>query len=170
PQFFSGMSVRSAAGAGAAQSSTTATTKVHHLRSRPVRAIVYRQDVAVCRAATAVTLPLAPALVAIERNDLGEDLGQRHRRRIADEALDLADVRDAPPHVLEALLVRFLVGHEDDGRRALGHVFHEVGELPDGDLLVGADVEDLGGRLAVAGEVDDGAHRIADPGEAARLL
>jgi hypothetical protein len=48
-------------------------------------------------------------------------------RLVSDHTLDLTDVRSALPHILEPLLVRFLVWNVHNGRGTLKELFHRVG-------------------------------------------
>ncbi len=78
-----------------------------------------------------------------------EDLIERLLRPPADRALDLAQVRDPPGHVLEARPVGLLVRDHVDRRGRARPGAHALGELRDRDLLGGADVEHLAERLAL---------------------
>src|SRR5215470_6380621 len=64
---------------------------------------------------------------------VGADLGL-----VADHATDLREIRNTAPHVLERASVDLLVGHELDRRAAARDALDALGEVEDGDLLVGA--------------------------------
>src|SRR5581483_4559093 len=90
--------------------------------------------------------PLLGPLVEVDH--VAEDLRQRDGRFPADGRVDLAGVGHAARHVLEPLLVRFLVGDERDLGLRVAHLAHLAREIADRDLVVVADVEDLPvGRL-----------------------
>src|SRR5882762_10299648 len=82
----------------------------------------------------------APHLLAGVDDDALEQLVQTHLGTVADKALDLAEVRHAAPHVLERTPVDLFIRDALDRGRAAAHLADALGQVPDGDLLVRADV------------------------------
>src|SRR5882672_4610074 len=64
-----------------------------------------------------------------------QDLVQVHLGLVADQGADLAQVRDAPRHVLEPGLVGLVVGDGQDLARGLRALLDALGEGTDGDLF-----------------------------------
>ena len=73
-------------------------------------------------------------------------------------------------HVLETFLVCLLVGNENDLRLAPGHFFDLLREIQNGDLIGGADVENLSDRIRVNREIGESLDHFGNVGEAPGLL
>src|SRR6266851_1127366 len=112
--------------------------------------------------------PSLPPLSLI-RNDPLQHLGQVQHGPIADQSLDLRDIRDPTRHVLETGLVGLFIGHKEDVRAAAGHSLHERREVVDRNLLRMPDVEDLAVGLRMLDQGKHGADDVAHPGEGAAL-
>src|SRR5581483_11538685 len=89
-------------------------------------------------------LPLPRGAEAVD--DPAKALVEGHARFEPDRVADLAEVGHPAAQVLEPGLVRVVVGHGPDRRPAPHEHPHPLGEGADGDLVPGADVEDLPGR------------------------
>src|SRR5262249_35818763 len=84
-----------------------------------------------------------------------------------DELAYLGDIRDSSHHILEALLISFLVRHKYYARVRAGKVFDSLGHFQNGHFLVSADVVCLADSPRVLCEPHQRAHRILNVGEAA---
>src|SRR4249920_1689667 len=84
---------------------------------------------------------LEPASAILDH--VAQDRVERDLRAISDETLDLGQVGDPRPDVLEARAVGLLVRHADDLRGATGQRLDPAGELEDRHRLDTADVHDL---------------------------
>src|SRR5690348_15809878 len=94
---------------------------------------------------------------------------ERHLRLVAHQFTDFRDVGDTPGHVLEARLVRLIVGNVVAGRTAPSHRYHAVSEIVIRDLVRTANAEHLAAGAAIAGEPDEFIDVVAYVREAARL-
>src|SRR5439155_18922403 len=79
---------------------------------------------------------------ALVLGDVGDDVVERARRRPTGQRADLGDVGHAPVHVLEAIVVRLVVGREADLRRRRRERDYALRQLEDRHLRRGTDVED----------------------------
>src|SRR5215207_2438114 len=100
---------------------------------------------------------LAPGMLPRGFGAAGEELAQT------------GAIRQAPLQVLEAWAVGFAVWDELDLGSASRPPDDSLRQLANGDLFVGADIEDLADRLRVLRQPGDGRHHVADVAKAAPL-
>src|SRR5262245_42987596 len=103
------------------------------------------------------------------RDHVGKDAVEVPLGHPPDRLADLPDRRLAVEGVLDALLVDLVVRDEDDLGVAAGRLLHAVGEVEDPHALRGADVEDVARDLARVHQPREGADRVGDVAERARL-
>src|SRR5574337_348901 len=102
--------------------------------------------------------------------DVADDFLRTALGLVTDESFGLADVWHPPPHVLEALLVRLLIGHVHDGGTTSKDILDPVSQLFDRDLLFPADVENLTDRPRMLRELPNRPHRVFHMRERPRLF
>ena len=105
----------------------------------------------------------------MEIDDVLQDSIERQLRSPAEQLADLGHARDATVHVLEADLVRLLVGDVHDVRLPSGERGNLSRKVEDRDLAVVAEVVDLPVRRLFGHQVREGADDVEDVGETAAL-
>src|SRR6188508_2838151 len=99
-------------------------------------------------------------------DDTLENLFEMHARRVSNQSMDLADVRNSSGHIFEGIVEHLVVRHEADRRLALRQGLYLLGQLANADFRAVPDVEYPADRSWFVDQIEHCGHDVSNPREA----